>query len=203
MRQDKKHKSAATGWLFAALRETRQRCEALFDQQMWCWGCDVRREAGNLLLAYGMEKWPSPVPRLRSAYTMPLDAESAITLWGWGVWTAAQGHGSIFISRAHFAVRYRSSAELRPAAWCEAQLPAFETPISEEQHPHIIHLLGKTFDWIADYERWLQETVGTDYREQATAVWPQRKRYRGGVPVNEITGAWDRLARHGQNMATR
>jgi hypothetical protein len=41
----------------------------LLDQQMWCWGCDVRRTQGNLLLAYGAEKRPSPNARYHSAYT--------------------------------------------------------------------------------------------------------------------------------------
>lgn len=28
----------------------------LFDQQFWCWGQDVRREGGNALLLYGLER---------------------------------------------------------------------------------------------------------------------------------------------------
>src|SRR5687768_12975270 len=37
--------------------------EALLEQQMWCWGCDVRRQEGNLLLAYGCERRASPDSR--------------------------------------------------------------------------------------------------------------------------------------------
>lgn len=48
---------------------------ALMEQQMWCWGCDVRRADGNLLMLYGAEKRPSPEPRFHSAYTFYLEED--------------------------------------------------------------------------------------------------------------------------------
>lgn len=49
--------------------------EALLEQQMWCWGGDVRRQEGNLLLAYGCERRSAPNPRFHSAYSYKLCAD--------------------------------------------------------------------------------------------------------------------------------
>jgi hypothetical protein len=171
--------------------EMRKVSEALFEQQMWCWGCDVRREAGNLLLAYGMEKQPSPDPRYHSAYHCTLDTSGALTLWGWGIWVAMQDYGSIFISRSHFRVRYSEAAALRPAAWCEKQLPPL-SPVSNRNVSTC--LLVTAFQWIAEYERWLACRVETDYRDGALAAWPLRRRYGGGVPARDVPDHWTQIA---------
>lgn len=173
--------------------EMRKRGKALFEQQMWCWGCDVRREAGNLLLQYGMEKLPSPETRYHSAYRCVLEAGS-LTLWGWGLWAAIQDYGSIFISRSCFRVRYSSTLELQPNAWCEAQLPPIFTPQSEVNRAKSDHLLTTVFHWIADYECWLASLVEPNYRERTLATWTQRRRYRGGIPISEVSNQWTQLA---------
>lgn len=87
------------------------------DQQMWCWGCDVRRTQGNLMLAYGAQKRPAPTD-----------------------------------------------------------------------------LLLTTLNWIGGYERWLRIQVEPEYRERVLAVWPQRKRHKGGVPAVEMPARWLELA---------
>ncbi len=70
--------------------------EALLDQQMWCWGCDVRRAEGNLLAEYGCTKRPSPDPRFHSAYTFPNALPGgALTLWGWQERDLSPGGGQI------------------------------------------------------------------------------------------------------------
>ncbi|MCS7071280.1 MAG: hypothetical protein NZM00_07225, partial [Anaerolinea sp.] len=96
---------------------------ALIDAQMWCLGCDVRHPAGNLLCAYGLERRPSPDPRFHSAY-MQVGADGwAITLWGWGIWTAAPDHGSLFISRDRLRLAWTPRAEPVPQAWTADDLP--------------------------------------------------------------------------------
>jgi hypothetical protein len=38
----------------------RRRASALFDQQMWCWGQDVRHHGGDVLVRYGFCRWRTP-----------------------------------------------------------------------------------------------------------------------------------------------
>jgi len=170
------------------------RAAALLDQQMWCWGCDVRRAAGNLLLAYGAQKRPALEQRLHSAYSFHLGAGAALTLWGWGIWAARQGCGSVFVSRAGFHVRCTAQAELLPQAWRECDLPPTRTAVSADELSAVGVLLFDTCRWIAQYESWLATHIEPAYRERTIAAWPERKRHRGGVPAVEMAASWIALS---------
>lgn len=168
--------------------------EALLEQQMWCWGCDVRRKSGNLLLEYGFEQRTSPQPRYHSAYTCQLQPGCTLTLWGWGVWVADEGRGSLLLSRSRFRVGYTSQADLYPQAWCADDLAATRLPSTQVEQRSTLYLLETTCRWITGYERWLATQVDPTYREQACTAWPQRRRYRGGVPAAEIACRWQVLS---------
>jgi len=169
------------------------RGEALLDQQMWCWGCDVRRVDENLLLDYGCTKRPAPVPHLRSAYTVWLDETCALTLWGWGVWIAREALGSLFISRSRFKVRATTTVHLLPQAWCEADLPLKHERVALD---HCAPLLATALTWIATYEKWVSTRTVPTYRDTLLESWPQRRHYRGGTPAAEMPAQWIALAQH-------
>lgn len=95
----------------------------LLDQQMWCWGYDVRRTKGNLLLACGAEKRPSPDDRYHSAYAFAAGNCAVLNLWGWGIWLAHSEWGSLFVSRSRCRVRYSSEVIRMPDAWRARDLP--------------------------------------------------------------------------------
>lgn len=168
---------------------------ALFDQQMWCWGCDVRRTEGNLLLEYGCIKRPSPVPHYRSAYSYWLDEDRAITLWGWGIWLSQVGLGSVFMSRARFRVYSSETVLLLPEAGCEKELPSHVDAIPNTDS---LQLLDTAFRWIARYETWAGERMPADYRTQQVDHWPQRQRFHGGVPANALAQNWLALLEYTQ-----
>jgi len=170
------------------------RAAALLDQQMWCWGCDVRRSEGNLLLAYGAEKRPSPEPRLPSAYSFSLSEGAALNLWGWGIWIARQGCGSVFVGRAGFRVRCAAQAELLPQAWRECDLPATRAAHTVGELRAVCSLLSEVCEWISAYETWLAAQFEPSYREQTIAAWPERKRHRGGVSAVEMAASWIALS---------
>ena len=172
----------------------RQRAAALLDQQMWCWGCDVRRSAGNLLLAYGAEKRPASEPRLHSAYSFRLGTDAALNLWGWGVWIASQGCGSVFVSRAKFRVRYTAQLDRTPQAWRECDLPPTRTDLTADELRAVGVLLSEMCRWISAYESWLGTQFGRSYRQQAIAAWPERKHYSGGVDAAEMAASWIALS---------
>lgn len=171
-----------------------QRIAALLDQQMWCWGCDVRRTQGNLLLAYGAEKRPSPAARYHSAYTFVADHHAVLNLWGWGIWFAHTPWGSLFISRSRCRVRYGSEVIRIPDAWCEHDLPTMTGVRDDIEAAYAADLLAAILNWIGGYERWLCSQVEPDYRERILQQWPQRTRYKGGIPAVEMSAHWFELA---------
>ncbi len=167
----------------------KRKLEELFDQQMWCWGCDVRREAGNLLLAYGGVRLPSPEPRLRSAYHFIVYPSCELTLWGWGVWAAAEKGGSLFIRRARFAMVWRAEAHRTPRAWCERDL----APLLADAQPadeRALSLLQAALSWIADYENWIADQFGSAYRAPILQAYPQRQRCKNVIAADGMAAAW-------------
>jgi len=161
---------------------------------MWCWGCDVRRQEGNLLLAYGCERYPSPDPRFHSAYTSTLCADCVLTLWGWGVWIAREGTGSIFLSRSRFRVSFTPDVHLYPQAWQPDNLPSAKSPRDPTAQTNTCCLLAEAMTWIGEYEQWLACNTEPRYREAAIAAWPQRRRYHGGTVSSAMTTTWKTLA---------
>jgi hypothetical protein len=160
---------------------------------MWCWGCDVRRTQGNLLLAYGAEKRPSPDARFHSAYTFVTEDHAVLNLWGWGIWFAHTHWGSLFVSRSRFRVRYSSEVILTPDAWRERDLPPMTGARDASEAACAADLLVATLNWIGRYEQWLCSQVEADYRERVLDQWPQRKRHKGGVPAAEMPARWFEL----------
>jgi hypothetical protein len=172
----------------------RKEGEALLEQQMWCWGCDVRRNRGNLLLEYGFEQHPSPIPRYHSAYRYTLNCGCVVTLWGWGLWIAGAKHGSTFISRSRFRVSYTPCVELRPKVWWVDDLPPTESASHIQERHHALTLLATSLRWISYYERWVLAQSGLDYRERTVCGWKHRRKYRGGIPPSEMALKWHSLS---------
>ncbi len=161
---------------------------------MWCWGCDVRRAAGNLLLAYGAKKRPSPDPHFHSAYSFQATTEGVLNLWGWGLWMACTHCGSLLISRSRFRVGYTPDVILTPDAWQQRNLPPTAGIQNAGDTVHVYHLLTLALNWIGAYESWLLDQVEADYREHVIAQWPQRRHHKGGVPATEMAERWFQLA---------
>jgi len=166
----------------------------LIDQQMWCWGCDVRRAEGNLLSLYGANKRPSPNPRYHSAYVFQLAEETIVNLWGWGLWIACPHRGSLFIARSRFKTSYTSEVILMPDAWRKRDLPLTELDLNNGDLEHARDLLATALHWIGDYEAWISTQVASDYRERVLANWPQKRRHKGGIPAPEIAEQWFKLS---------
>lgn len=166
----------------------------LLDQQMWCWGCDVRRAQGNLLLAYGAEKRPSPDARYHSAYTFQTEEGAVLNLWGWGIWFAQLDQGSLFIGRSRFRMRYSPEVIRMPDAWCARDLPPMIGARDETAGEPATALLAAALNWIGGYEQWLCSQVGPDYREHILEKWPKRKRHKGGIPAAQMSTRWFELS---------
>ncbi len=168
-------------------------CDTLIDQQMWCWGCDVRAES-NLLLTYGACRRPSPNPRFHSAYSFALTEARWLTIWGWGMWIADVALGSVFISRTRFRLSFSPDAVLMPEAWCAADLPPIPMVSASALPSAGRALVGACCLWIADYETWLTGYTPDGYRDRAISAYPGRRQHGGGIPSAEMPGMWRLLA---------
>ncbi len=166
----------------------------LLDQQMWCWGYDVRRTQGNLLVAYGAEKRPAPDKRYHSAYRFVADNCVVLNLWSWGIWLSHPQWGSLFVSRSRFRVIYSSEIIQIPDAWRARDLPPMTGAHDETEADNAANLLATAQNWIGGYEYWLCSQVEPDYREQILEKWPKRKQYKGGIPAAEMSTSWFELA---------
>jgi hypothetical protein len=169
---DKNHASAFLP--IAILRRGR----ALLNQQCWLWGQDVKREEGNLLLAYGFDRLRPPADESGSSqYTFCPSAGLHIRLWGFGFYFGGS-HG-VYLNRYDFTPRLA----LFEDCWQSQSMTGL--PRTQD-----LALLPMALHWIEGYERWIAETVGLSYREACLCGWKRR-----ATPPAFIADAWCELAR--------
>jgi hypothetical protein len=164
---------------------------ALFDQQMWCWGCDIRREGGNLLAAYGFHKHASDKKNCHSTYTFALDSDCTMTLWGWGMWISRAEMGSAFVSRSRFDLQHTYEV-VNPIGACQASDLPFTTLTTSAQVELGRALLCEAMLLCADYERWLIQSVGLSYREQVVKAHPPSSHHKP-VEAHRMADTWHEL----------
>lgn len=165
-----------------------RRGEPLLHQQCWCWGCDIRRAEGNLLLEYGFEKHrPPDDAEGSSAYRLDLSCFApslsapaldvshvekrvrSVVLWGFGFFYADSRLGGIFIQRYKFTPKLTRAIELPMPLWKAAQLPAHDIPRTRHARQRALRLLVGACTFIEAYERWVLGVVGLAYRRRCLA----------------------------------
>lgn len=170
----------------------RRRGAPLLNQQCWCWGCDIRRAAGNLLLAYGCTRQRPPAGQQgSSAYTLWLPNGQALVLWGFGLFYGHPALGGLYLARSGFAPRLLDDPTPPAHAWSWEQLAAAYAPRDVQDWWRAHHLLALTADWIAGYERWVVATCGLAYRTACVAAWR-----KAALPAPAMAAAWRDLAQH-------
>jgi hypothetical protein len=163
---------------------------ALLHQQMWCWGCDIRRPEGNLLLTYGFTRERPPEGVLgSSAYSLHRPDGRGMGLWGFGLFATQEGEGSLFLKRYEFAPRLSSLTTLPTTIWTLAQLPPLRLPQTEEEASFLQRLFRDLLLEISRYERRVRETRGEAYREGCLKDWQQRV-----CPAQRMAEDWERFA---------
>ena len=167
---------------------TRKLAAKLFEQQMWCWGCDIRHP-DNLLLQYGFQRLRPPEGiRSSSVYLFSPTSDSQVALWGFGLFYGKQQCGGLYLKRSGFDPRFTRTMQLAGNEW-ESE-PETETALSEVQTHELWHLIEATQHWIADYEQWVESTYGIAYRQQCVDCWHRKV----SVPAPEMSVTWRQLA---------
>jgi hypothetical protein len=168
----------------------RRRGEALMHQQCWCWGQDIRRDQGNLLLAFGFSRVRSADPRPGSSrYTVTLAPGRRIAVWGWGLLVADIDLGAALIGRYAFGPRYSRNWRVGRQAHTPADVSSLAVPWGPDEWRRAGALLGIALSWTASYERWVTATAGAEYRDRVLTAWGHGRDRAATLP-----GAWRRLA---------
>ena len=167
-----------------------QSAAILFDQQMWCWGQDVRRPEGNALLLYGLARdTPPAASRLGSVYHLSPEAGSRLILTGFGVFYGRAGLGSLYLARQRFSPFLLRRAALPDPCWKVHAVPPHRPPQTKREQERVRLLMGQALSWIADYEEWIGQELGSEYREKCVAGW-----FKQTLPAGSMAGEWRRLA---------
>jgi hypothetical protein len=177
---DKPYPNRARRWREVSA-EVRRRGTGLFDQQMWCWGQDIRHSAGNALLNYGFTRYRPPETdgesRTASSYLLlENNGKVKIALWGFGVLYRGEKatDGGLFLGRYDFAPRLVSgeSMELNHVQrWSARTKPRLFAPATPDDWAKVRGLFPAMLNWIAGYEQWVIEQWGVEYRRQCIETW--------------------------------
>ncbi|MBM3785388.1 MAG: hypothetical protein FJW30_13560 [Acidobacteria bacterium] len=163
----------------------------LMHQQCWCWGQDVRRSDGNLLLEYGFERSrPAAEVPGSSRYLLGRD-EARIVLWGFGAGYVAEGLGGIYVNRYCFVPRWMGEFAPIESVWCAEELASLRRPFTRCEIRRSRRLLQSLMRWIAGYEEWVERKCGNEYRGRTLKGWN-----RTSIPANQMATEWRLLARH-------
>lgn len=178
------HQLATTPKVWGGTGKFRKFVAKLFDQQMWCWGYDIRHAAGNVLLSYGFERHRAPDGRTSSAYVHHSLCGEQIVLWGFGAFFGVAHTGGMYIGRDAFQPYVAAVSGLPVDCWSDRPARA-DSPTAG-----LPHLLVRFLNWVSRYEGWVQNTLGPAYREATLRGW-QRKMVIGGA---EMAATWAAVA---------
>lgn len=163
----------------------------LFDQQLWCFGRDIKRADGNILLDLGMcVSRTADAERGSSVYTAAVEPGGNVCLWGFGALYSEPGLGGVFLRRYDFAPRL-TPLESGIAIHDPRGLGPLVNPVSTADQLRMRTLLPRLVGWFAKYEHWIAEYFGSEYRNQCLATRGQS----AVVPAADMASEWDRAAK--------
>ena len=142
---------------------------ALLNQQLWLFGCDVRRKEGNLLVDYGFDRTRPPEGvRGASQYAKPQPNGELMILWGFGLYLESACGQGLFLKRHQFSPRLMSRPE---HVWSAKALPQKRPPKCVEDCLILKNLMCKACQLLAEYETWVLQTAGMKYRQGNLDKW--------------------------------
>lgn len=179
--------------------------EALFQQQMWLWGQDIRAPQGNLLKAYGFDYRSGKDAELKSKVRghhsscycydcAKQNTDFEMRLWSFGMALISQDI-RVFTERHRLRWQVLSAELPRDFSQLKA-LPATKPlrhVLSETQRQRFQRVLRQWCVVLAEYEDWVIQTQGLAWRAQTLASRPgsvRRKALRSGPVATQ----WRALA---------
>lgn len=160
--------------------------DRLFNQQLWCWGQDVKHRQGNLLMRYGLERHREPGQEERGSTCYRWDdGDQHLAMWGFGVFYGTRRFGGLLIRRYGFRPVWSEVESLSVGIHSPDDLPTFARPRRHAHWRRAHRLCRDLMLWIADYEEWVQQQLGPEYRERCLIKWMDPV-----LPATMIASAW-------------
>jgi hypothetical protein len=184
-------------WLLPA--RLRRRGEALLHQQCWCWGQDIRRAEGNLLLQRGFSRTRQPHGAAGGTrYSLTLAPGRRVSLWGWGLMAADLDLGTLLLGRYAFVPRYSRDWRAGRDAHAPGDVEGLAMAWGGDDWRAAGALLTVALEWTASYEAWVTAVAGAPYRDGVLTAWGHGRDRAATLP-----GAWRRRGRAGEAAAAR
>ncbi|MCH2362803.1 MAG: hypothetical protein MK329_17250 [Pirellulales bacterium] len=188
------HKTTRVGQGWCMPRQILRFGDQLMQQQLWCWGRDVERAEGNLLMEFGFERHRDcAIDPQSTCYRLDCD-ELHVSLWGFGMFFGRRDLGGLYINRFDFRPRWAPIESLAEGIHWPQELPAFARPRGRAQWVRARDLWSGLLRWIADYEAWVQDTSEPTYRSKTVETW-----LRPFVRAEKMSAAWQFLSNQDWN----
>jgi hypothetical protein len=160
---------------------------SLYDQQLWCWGYDIRQR-GNLLLRYGFAQYRQDKSCGGTTYTLQMPGDTVLRLWGGNLVFYKAELGALHLKRYEFEPR------LMPVQYELSYATPEQSAFAQtaEECMNAAHLAGECMRWIAGYERWVIETAGWAHRQAAVQAWKQNAVFL--IAAEQMAALWDESA---------
>lgn len=158
--------------------------EALFQQQMWLWGQDIRAPQGNLLKAYGFDYRSGKDAELKSkvrghhssCYCYDCAKQNThfeMRLWSFGLALMAQ---DIRVFTERHRLRWQVLTTELPRDFSQLKALPSTASLREAFNPgqqeRFQHVLRQWCLLLARYEAWVLQTQGLAWRAHALASRP-------------------------------
>jgi hypothetical protein len=175
----------------------RRRATGLLDQQLWCWGRDIVRPAGNILLDLGMCRHrPADSTRERSLYTGRVAGNAEVWLWGFGLLYCTPDRGGVFLRRYGFDPLLVEHPPEGPV-FRPADVGPVTRPATAGGRRNLVELVRAAAGWMARYEHWVAEEFGTAYREATLAARDQPP----VVPACDMALEWESVEKKASRVS--
>lgn len=168
----------------------------LLDQQWWCWGRDVARREGNLLLQLGMCRYrPTVKSRDGTLYTALTPEGATIHLWGFGAYLVDESLGGLYLGRGGFAPRLSERPDALGLHTSDALL-AISRPVDPCERGRARPLVEAFARWVAHYEHWIAENQGVAYRRTCLEAWDKKP----ACEARDMALSWETVARKARRL---
>jgi len=162
----------------------------LLHQQCWCWGHDIRRAAGNLLLEYGFTRVRPPESGAGSSRYSIEDGCAQVYLWGFGV-AYVTCSTAIYVNRYTFIPRWIPCAASLDEVWSAEQLNRLSPPAPIRKRKRARRNLKSLLRFISRYEAWVVESQGIAYRRACLQQW-----HLSAILPERLAREWQELSWH-------
>jgi len=169
-----------------------RRAQNLLHDQCWCWGRDVDRLEGNLLIQFGFERIPNAEGRT-FAYDLCSGEQcegERVVLAGAGLcYTAAGSPAAALLGRYDARPRLIQRADIDLSIWSDIGPSVFQSKGERAERSLLAReLLAGALGWIASYERWVRGVAGSAYRAECLESWS-----RASTSADRIVEEWESL----------